>query len=195
MCIFSKKVFPAQDLIILDISSSLPESHTSPFLLFLRAHRRCSPSREVTPTCPALGTLIFSIALCRKPCGACRDALNLPPRGFQSPLDGFATRRGFSTSTDASSYLPSNPCRNKNSVMKMELATALIAGGTTNLMGLGAGVPCGLTATGESPLEHFFGSKGGRRGLCAEPGSTGRFLEAAQVELVNYKMPHSRAVI
>lgn len=37
MCIFSNKVFPAQDLIILAISSSLPESHTVPFLLFPRA--------------------------------------------------------------------------------------------------------------------------------------------------------------
>lgn len=80
-------------------------------------------------------------------------------------------------------------------MMKMELATVLIAGETTSLVGPGAAVPCGPTAAGGSLMEHFFGSEGGRRGLCAEPGSTGRFLEAAQVELVNYKMPHSRAVI
>lgn len=64
-------------------------------------------------------------------------------------------------------------------------------------LGLGDGTPWGFKTTGESPMGYFACSEGMGEDSVLNQGihCTGGFLEAAQVELVNYKMPHMRSVI
>lgn len=126
------------------------------------------------------------------------------PLGFQSLLNHFATQkrvfhqRGlclpFESSTSSCSLSLAGA---ENSTIKMELATALIAWETAWLAGAvgmarhGALNPQMGAQRDSLPAQEEMGEGSAlSRGI----QRTGGFLEAAQVELVNYKMPHLRSV-
>lgn len=60
--------------------------------------------------------------------------------------------------------------------------------------GRGDSTAQGFKTTDGCPVGYFASSGGDGRELSRGIQRTGGFLEAAQVELVNYKMPHLRSV-